>query len=164
MNKSRLEHLLKTHHQDAFRWASQCCGYQDEHAKEVLQKVYLKILEGKAKYHEKSSFKTWLFSVIRFTAIDYLKSNRTFKRLETLEQIPSIEVETEKPTMNYQKLLAQLPKRQHQVLLLAFYHNLTLAEIAEVTHLHIGTVRTHYERGKSALKKLILKEKYGQYR
>lgn len=159
VTKNRLEYLLKTHHEHAFRWASQCCHYQDEDAKEVLQKVYLKILEGKAKYYEKSSFKTWLFSVIRFTAIDYLKRNRTFDHLETLAQVSEMKVEDEESSINYQKLLAKLPQRQQQVLLLAFYHNMTLTEIAEVANLHIGTIRTHYERGKKALKALILKEK-----
>lgn len=159
MNTARLEQLLKEHHASAFRWASQCCHYREEEAKEVLQMVYLKILEGKAKYHEKSSLKTWLFSVIRFTAIDYLKKNKRFTSLEKLNPILQVESPEETSNINYQQLLAQLPERQHQVLLLAFYHNMTLTEIATVTNLHIGTVRTHYQRGKLALKALILKEK-----
>jgi RNA polymerase sigma-70 factor, ECF subfamily len=36
----------------------------------VLQTVYLKVLMGKARYNGKSSFKTWLFAVIRRTAAD----------------------------------------------------------------------------------------------
>jgi RNA polymerase sigma-70 factor (ECF subfamily) len=34
-----------------------------------LQTVYLKILEGKARYRGEASLKTWLFAVIRKTAI-----------------------------------------------------------------------------------------------
>ena len=157
MDKKSFEYLLKKHHQNAFVWARQCCRYRDEEAKEVLQIAYLKIIEGKAVYNEKSEFKTWLFSVIRFTAIDHLKKERTFEELEKLNIITEEKIDSD--PINYKKLLSQLSERQHQVLLLAFYHEMTLTEIAEVTKLHIGTVRTHYERGKETLRTLILKEK-----
>ena len=49
---------LKKHHQDAYLWARQCCHYQDEEAKEVLQQAYLKIAEGQARYAGKAHFKT----------------------------------------------------------------------------------------------------------
>jgi RNA polymerase sigma factor (sigma-70 family) len=159
MNKIRLERLLNEHHKDAFLWASQCCNYNREEGKEVLQMTYLKILEGKAAYAEHSAFKTWLFSVIRFTAIDHLKKRFQFEGLEKL-QAEEEEEQAEPDPVNYKTLLSRLPDRQHQVLLLAFYHDMTLAMIAEVMGLHIGTVRTHYERGKIALREIIVKEKY----
>tara|TARA_R110002073_G_scaffold8207_7_gene45920 strand:+ start:30962 stop:31441 length:480 start_codon:yes stop_codon:yes gene_type:complete len=157
MNKNRLEHLLKKHHQNAFMWASQCCHYNIEEGKEVLQMAYFKIAEGKAVYNEKSTFKTWLFSVIRFTALDHLKKQQSFEGIEKLYIMTEEQKETD--AIDYKKLLFQLSDRQHQVLLLSFYHGMTLSEIAEVAELHIGTVRTHYERGKEALKTLILKKK-----
>ena len=39
-------------------------------AADMLQTVYLKILDGKARYDGKASFKTWLFAVIRNTAAE----------------------------------------------------------------------------------------------
>ncbi|TRX60609.1 RNA polymerase sigma factor [Fulvivirga sp. M361] len=157
MNKNRLERLLKEHHRDAFMWACQCCNYNHDEAREVLQITYLKIFEGKAVYREQAGFKTWLFSVIRFTSIDHLKKNLPFEALDQLNSVADEQYEPD--SINYKLLLARLSDRQQQVLLLAFYHGMTLAEIADVTELHIGTVRTHYERGKEALKGLILNEK-----
>ncbi len=119
--------------------------------------TYLKILEGKATYNEQSSFKTWLFSVIRFTAIDHSKKQISFEGLQHVYL--QVEDTVEPDAINYKELLAKLSERQHQVLLLAFYHNMTLEEIATITELHIGTIRTHYERGKIALRELILKVK-----
>ncbi len=150
---STLEALLKEHHKDAFLWSLQCCGYNHDDASDVLQMVYLKIVEGKATFKEQSSFKTWLFSVIRFTAIDYIKKQPPFNSLELI-QIAEEPIVYKEET-NYKKMLLQLPERQQQILLLAFYHHMTLKAIAETTGLHIGTVRTHYERGKMALRKLI---------
>jgi RNA polymerase sigma-70 factor (ECF subfamily) len=157
MNERTLEQWLKEHHRDAFMWALQCCRYNQDEAKEVLQMTYLKILEGKANYSAKSQFKTWLFSVVRNTAIDHAKKSIPFEGLDHLSLMEEEPLEID--TINYQALLGRLPERQQQVLLLAFYHSLTLTEIATVTGLHIGTIRTHYDRGKTALRDLILKEK-----
>jgi len=164
MDNNSLEQLIKKHHHDAFLWACQCCYYDREEGKEVLQQVYVKIAEGKAKFKEQSTFKTWLFSIIRFTAIDHMKQNKRFGSLDDVIQLADTDGDLEiKETINYRELLKQLPERQQQVLLLAFYHEMTLASIAEVTQLHIGTVCTHYERGKATLKQLILNEKKHGY-
>lgn len=156
MNKNRLTQLLQKNHKDAFLWACHCCYHNREDGKEILQITYMKILEGKALYKEQSSFKTWLFSVIRYTAIDYKKKKKLHEGLETVV-IGIEDTPFEMRTINYKALLNKLPDRQRQVLLLSFYHSMSLAEIAIVTQLHIGTVRTHYERGKQAMKTLILK-------
>jgi RNA polymerase sigma-70 factor (ECF subfamily) len=156
MSKSQLEQFLKVHHRDAFLWARHCCNYDENHAKEVLQITYLKILEKKAVYKNKSTFKTWLFSVIRFTGIDYLKRVSNFDDLDVLKMTTE-EEPIEVDATDYRKVLAQLPDRQQQVLLLVFYHGMTLTEVATTLELHIGTVRTHYERGKTALRARISK-------
>jgi len=47
------------------------------------------------------------------------------------------------------------------VLLLSFYHDMSLSEIASVLEVHIGTVKTHYQRGKQALRKILEKDHDG---
>ena len=153
MKKNQLESLIREHHEAAYYWALQLCKHQPDSAQDVLQMTYLKILENKARYNEQSSFKTWLFSVIRFTALDHFKNQRKFQALETVQLTTAIDPLAETP--NLRPILDQLPERQKQVLLLAFYHDLTLAAIAEVLDISIGSVRTHYSRGKEALKQYL---------
>ena len=156
MNSNSIKSQLKQHHRDAFIWARHCCNYNTEDAQEVVQIVYLKIMEGKAVYRGSAQFKTWLFSVIRYSALDYLKSKVAVRETNVVDE--SMSYTSENEDIDYEKLLSHLSSRQRQVLLLCFYHGMTLEDVAEVTGLHIGTVRTHYERGKQGLKKLILKE------
>jgi RNA polymerase sigma factor (sigma-70 family) len=156
MKNGYLENILKELHQEAYHWSRQCCSFDEDLAKDVLQQVYLKILEGKANYNEKSQLKTWLFSVIRFTASEWRKKDQNVYPMEM--DFDTAEMEVEVQTESHEALIQMLPERQKEVLLLVFYHNLTLEKAAEVMGISIGSVRTHYDRGKSGLKKLILKK------
>lgn len=158
MNKKWLKHVLEGLHEDGYRWARQCCQYDEELAKEVMQEVYLKMLSGKAKYSERSSVKTWFYAVIRYTALDHLRNNED---METLEKASNLIQVDEEQTLDFRSVLTRLSGKQSQVLLLVFYHNHTLEEVAEVMALSIGTVRTHYDRGKKNLKSILKEEYYG---
>src|SRR4051794_41839968 len=61
---------LERLHAASFSWALSCCRRDREEAEEVLQASYLKVLEGRARFDERSSFKTFLFGVIRRTAAE----------------------------------------------------------------------------------------------
>lgn len=160
MNRNQLENFLRDHHREAFLWARQCCGFDGEMAKDVIQQVYLKILEGRARLKHEDNSKTWLFSIIRFTAIDELRKKGRWEQLEPGTEI--IWEESEPAPDNYESMIRRLPKMQQEVLLMVFYHDMTLEEAARVLSLHIGTVRTHYDRGKKRLKEWIEKIRIAQ--
>ena len=65
MEISELKTELERLHSSSFGWALSCCNRDRAEAEEVLQTVYLSVLEGKASYRGEASFKTWLFAVIR---------------------------------------------------------------------------------------------------
>lgn len=154
MNRSQLETFLRQHHREAFLWARQCCGFDGELAKDVMQQVYLKVLEGKARLKTEEHPKTWLFSVVRFTALDELRGKGKWMAVEIEEDMAWESEPTE--TESHEDLIRRLPKMQQEVLLMIFYHDMTLEEAAKVLQLHIGTVRTHYDRGKKKLKEWIM--------
>lgn len=153
--KDRLESL----HHESYMWCLSCCNYDKEMAKDVLQNVYLKIYEDSATFKEKSSLKTWLFSIIKYSSIDLMRKQQ--KHLEKLSeahyQIPESEKEGNEKENAFMKILESLSVQQRAVLTLAFYHDLTLEEIAPLLKISIGSVRTHYERGKENFKKLLTK-------
>jgi DNA-directed RNA polymerase specialized sigma24 family protein len=68
-----IEREIEELHAASFGWALSCCGRNHQEAEEVLQDVYVKIFEGKARFDGRSTLKTWLFSVIRRTAASQMR-------------------------------------------------------------------------------------------
>lgn len=124
-------------------------------AKDVLQQTYLKILEGQAKLKDASKAKTWLFSIIRYTAIDELR--KAGKVVSLSDSYDPIEVNEEVDATDYEAIIKHLPEMQREVILMVFYHQMTIAQSAEILQIGLGTARTHYDRGKKKLKELITK-------
>ena len=59
---------LELHHLDTWGWSLACCNHDKDLAHDVLHEAYVRVLEGRARYRAESSFKTWLFGVIRLVA------------------------------------------------------------------------------------------------
>ena len=155
MNQTSLQQLLESHHREAYIWARQCCCFDSELAKDVLQLTYLKILEGKAKLNDAAKAKTWLFSIIRYTAVDELRKGGNM--LPLAEDHELIDLPEEVDYTDYDAIIKLLPVMQQQVILMVFYQQMTIEQSAEVLQIQLGTARTHYARGKKKLKELILK-------
>ena len=162
MEISQLKTELERLHQASYGWALNCCWRDPGEAEEVLQIVYLKILQGKAIYRGESKLQTWLFAVIRKTAIGE-RRKYLFRALKSIAAAPGetagprLEVELEQSEMQqrFQQALAQLPARQRETLHLVFYQDLSLSEAAEVMDISIGSARRHYERGKKRLRETL---------
>ena len=78
----RLE--LERLHTRSYAWALYCCRQRRAEAQDVLQDVYVRVLDGRAQFAGKSSVKTWLFGLIRRTARD--QNRRQWLRAALLER------------------------------------------------------------------------------
>ena len=158
MDIAELKTELEALHQASFGWALNCCRHSRVEAEEVLQTVYLKILQGKATYRGESKLRTWLFAVIRKTAVSE-RRKRVLRSLITINNTdnkpcsqPELELERSEMQQRFQQALARLPARQRETLHLVFYQDLSLSEAAQVMDISIGSARRHYERGKKHLR------------
>ncbi len=155
---------LERHHQASYGWALACSGRDRARAEDVLQTVYVKVLEGRARYDGHAAFKTWLFAVIRKTAADAWRHHLLRARwlvpqpdglLPAFEERLEEADERARRAARLRQLLAALPARQRQVLHLVFYQELSLREASVVMGVSIGSARRHYERGKKRLRQWL---------
>lgn len=155
---SDLASLVAASHEENFAWALGCCRRDRRAAEEVLQTVYLKVLDGRARFDGRSSLRTWLFAVIRRTAAQYRRTAWLhWSRTAPLTEPPAAEGDSEADERREALLraLAGLSRRQREVLLLVFYHEQTIEEAARILGIGLGSARTHYERGKARLRQLL---------
>ena len=165
MIPSELEAQLESLHSESFGWALSCCGHDETEAEDVLQTTYLKIITGKARFEGRSSFKTWVFGVVRRTAQEAsrrIKAERkrvihlvTDDMEDPSTESPDRELAKDEAARTLVKALEKLSDRQRDTLHLVFYQDLTISEAAEVMGISLGSARTHYERGKERLRNLL---------
>lgn len=151
---------LERLHQRSFGWALACCRGDRSEAEEVLQVAYMKIIDGSARFAARSSFKTWLFAVIRLTTLERRRRSllqrfllvRSNQRRDPAEYPAALASEDDAHRNEaLREALAKLPRRQREVVNLVFYHDLSVAEAAEVMKVSVGSARQHYERSKKRL-------------
>lgn len=163
-----LEGRLAGLHEAAFGWACSCCEWNEADAEDVLQTTYVKVISGRARYDGRSTFRTWLFGVIRLTAREQGRRARSErKRVERLaleRRAEDAVVDPGDPAVRAERArrlkqaIVTLPERQREVLHLVFYGDLTVKEAAEVMEVSIGSARVHYDRGKKRLRALLADE------
>jgi len=169
MSPADLPAELEQLHAAAFGWALSCCGWDRSAAEDVLQASYLKLLDGRARFEGRSSLRTFVFGVIARTARE-VRRRAALRRWIPLASLllgpeavdgrpdPATAAVGADETARLVRALGRLSARQRQVLHLVFYEDLTIAEAAVIAGVSLGTARTHYERGKAALKKLLEEE------
>ncbi len=124
-------------------------------AEDVSQQVFLAAWQGRANYRpERGPFPGWLVGITRRKIADALTA-RT-RRLDLVAAAGAALPPTGEPTAGPESVLdrllvtgelAKLPPAQREVLAMAFYADLTQAQIAERTGLPLGTVKSHARRG-----------------
>ncbi|MCI0535204.1 MAG: sigma-70 family RNA polymerase sigma factor [Verrucomicrobiales bacterium] len=165
MEPKDLHVLLEEHHPAGYAWALTCCGGDALRAEDLLQSVYLKILQGKAHYAKQAAFRTWLFAVIRNTAASDRRRNFFYGLLllryeQLLDHAPTPQDPPRSSSAQgsddvLQRAMDKLSRRQQEVLHLVFFQNLTIEEAAQVMKVSVGSARTHYERGKARLRQSL---------
>lgn len=156
-------------HPDTFAWALRCSLGDREEAEDALHAAYERILGGRARFDGRSSLRTWLFGVVRRTALEERRKSwlrlmrlrrwfdRTQHQRDALREPGGSLVEAE-TAARFKHALAELSKRQREILHLVFYQELSVQEAAEVLGMPVGTARTHYERGKTRLRTILAEE------
>ncbi len=124
-------------------------------AEDVRQQVFLAAWQGRANYRpERGPFPGWLVGITRRKIADALTA-RT-RRLDLVAAAGAALPPTDEPPAGPDTVLdrllltgelAKLPRAQREVLAMAFYADLTQAQIAERTGLPLGTVKSHARRG-----------------
>ena len=123
-----------------------------ETALDIVQDSILKALKSIDRLEEITYLKTWFYRIIINTSIDFIRKNRRMTVMD--DDILSIhlpQLEDEMTDMDLQDAIDRLSPQYKTLIILRFFEDLKIEEIATITDQNINTVKT---RLYSALKKL----------
>lgn len=131
-------------------------------AEDVLQEAFVKIWKNIDNYaEEKGALFTWVLSIARHTAIDYLRSkqNKLRYQIQNCNSTEYIEksapVHPENTCLSYRNIIAKLEPKYRQVLDLVYFFGYTQDEVSKMLDLPLGTVKTRARTGLQMLRKLM---------
>ncbi|WBB82048.1 sigma-70 family RNA polymerase sigma factor [Micromonospora sp. WMMD882] len=129
-------------------------------AEDVTQAAFVAAWLGRETFDPtKGSLVGWLLGITRRKVVDRLRvAARETRAVETVRQLPEPESTGPDPDRVVDRLviadeLARLPADQRRMLELAFFDDLTHQQIATVTGVPLGTVKSHIRRGMATLKR-----------
>lgn len=167
MDRAELESAIEELHPASYAWAVGCCRRNRDDAEEILQNVYVMVLDGRARFDGRSALKTWLFAVIRRASLAHFRTRwlREARLLqwfgakqEPQESDRSGEIEATQTAAQLVAALSELPRRQREIIELVFYHDMTVDHAAVVMGIGVGSARVHYDRAKKRLRILLSAE------
>jgi RNA polymerase sigma factor (sigma-70 family) len=121
-------------------------------AEDVVQQVFLALWKANSYDPARGAVSTWLLSITHHKSVDSLRreGNRR-KRLASEQALlevaatgpgPEDQAWTQMRAERTREALRELPPEQREVLLLAYYGGYTQREIADLTGLPLGTVKS----------------------
>lgn len=160
-----LDHLIDLYQHRLMRYLLFLTGKRDV-AEDLFQETWMRVLMRGGQYNGKARFDTWLFTIARNLVID-LSRKRTMSSLDEMseggedERPFEIAISDPSPLEHFQsredsaevgEVLLTLDSTYREVLVLRFYEELSLEEIAGVTRAPLSTVKSRLYRGLAALK------------
>jgi RNA polymerase sigma-70 factor (ECF subfamily) len=140
--------------------------HNPEEAEDAAQEVFLRAYNQLHTYQFGRRFSSWLLSIAAHYCIDLLRRRRPVVDLDSIAfWKPSEQPEPEEFALSEETrdevrdLLRKLPDKYASVVALRYWQDMSYQEIAEVTGLSVGTVKTRLFRARELLAKELEKQK-----
>ena len=168
------EQLIAGHQKRIFNIAYRVLG-NPEDANDVTQEALVKAYCGIKKFKGKSSFSTWLFTIVNNACIDFIRKNRkidmiyldreyetgdgTYKvQLGDDENTPEELFEKKEAQRLVHESIGELSYDHRKIIILRDIEHFSYKEIAQILGCPEGTVKSRISRAREGLK-TIIKEK-----
>lgn len=158
------ERLVKEHLDSTTRVAIRLTGNQDL-AEELVQETMLRAVRNWESFRHQAQFNTWLYRILINAFRD---QHRTKPRVNFVEVQPNTHVAKSDPVeANVEttelsdlvgKLIAQLPERQREVLVLSTHEQLNNQQIADALKIEVSNVHATLSTARKKLKEWLARD------
>jgi RNA polymerase sigma-70 factor, ECF subfamily len=160
-----LEELMNKYEKDVFLLAYSFVK-EKSLAEDISQEVFIKCYRSIDGFRGEASLKSWIYRITVNTSKDMLK-RKSFNVLkypkwffENLQRSGSSEEAVLKRNENGLLLesVLKLPVKYREAIILHYFHDLRINEIAEALEINPNTVKTRLARGREVLRKILLEK------
>ena len=132
-------------------------------AEDLMEDTFVKLAADRPRFSEKHTFKTWLYTIGRHLAIDYLRRHRRDAPLEEdqgeLESLEAAYLRQEE-RIQLHRALSKLNPEYRQALHLSYFEDMSNEQVAAVMKKTKRQVENLLHRGRLSLKTQLEKEGY----
>jgi len=130
---------------------------------DVVSEVMIEVWKNAARYEGRSALKSWIFAIARNKSID---QNRKGSRLNYTDQVPETEdltpdafnhIANGQNAAVLKTAMATLSLSHRRAIHLAYFEDMTYAQIAEIEACPVGTVKTRVLHAKKHLMREVVK-------
>jgi RNA polymerase sigma-70 factor (ECF subfamily) len=163
---SAFEQLYTRYRRPVFQYVYRRIG-DASRAEELTQEVFVGLIRSRGSWRQEASFRTYLYR-IAFNQCASEARRSDFKSVDPLERPdgttvdvvsgdpgPDAEARRKQEASLVAGALGRLDSDQREAIVLREYQGLSYEEIAEVTGVAVGTVKSRIFRGKLELKRLL---------
>lgn len=164
-----LDVLYQRYHRELYALAYSMVS-DHQLAEDLMQETFVRVWRHAASYSPQAgSVRGWLFAILRNYAIDYLRKQR---QRSTPREVPLGEIECDnrlaledtweevwrrEERAQLVRAMARLSEKQRMVIEMGYFRGYTHVEIAAVSGLPLGTVKSSMRLGLLALKRELMK-------
>ncbi len=151
--RSRKETLIRSilleNYQSYYRLAFSYV-HQEADAMDIVQEGAYKAMRKAGSLQEEVFAGTWVYRIMINTAKDYVKKYK--REYETLNE-NMIDTKAQDSNMDLREAVDKLPMQEKTLIVLRFYEDKPLAEIAEILQENLSTVKSRLYRTLEKLRK-----------
>jgi RNA polymerase sigma factor (sigma-70 family) len=154
--RSAFDELIQRWHEPLWRYVRRLTN-DDDAAREVAQDAWLRVLRGISRLRDGTKLRAWLFGIARRALMDRLRTQYATPIVDDVDAIEVAAEETagtlEADAAALEHGLSRLPVTEREVLTLFYLQELSLADVADVLNVPVGTVKSRLFRARRLLRR-----------
>jgi RNA polymerase sigma-70 factor, ECF subfamily len=155
--ETAFERLVSRYEHKVYRL---CCSLlrDPDQAQDAAQESLLRIWKALAKYDQRASLSTWIYTITRNRCLTAIERRRVQESLSD----PAVELEVDGVQARVpdrdadqaailRELVEELPERYRSALTLYYYEERAISEVAQMLGIPEGTIKTNLHRARALL-------------
>jgi RNA polymerase sigma-70 factor, ECF subfamily len=173
-----VDQLARRYQKKVYALAYQFCGFDPEEARDTAQEALLQVFRNLKHFEGRSRFSTWLYRVVVNTCLDARRRRRRWVEMvfpwragkgdngdpdKGLDSLPAPEdgmdpvsnLSADELKRDVAGALRKLSKNQRTVFQLKVFQEMSIPEIAGITGMAEGTVKSHLFRATQSIREQL---------